>query len=254
MYFMTEVEVQRDGLTLRGVLETPDNKDSYNMAILMHGFTGNCGRNNPGNLHYRLAQMLKQAGIASVRFDFNGHGQSDGDFCNMTVPNEISDGRAILEYVRSLKQVRKIYLMGHSQGGVVASMLAGYFHDYIDKLVLMSAAATLKDDALAGHTLNLVYDPLHIPDRQEIRSGYILGGFYIRTAQMLPIYEVSSEYTGPVCIIHGTADQVVNPNAARKYHRCYENSQLHWIQGGNHLLDGKYRQEVLTIVKNFVSE
>ena len=65
---MTNVQVQRDGLTLRGVLEIPEGKDKYDMAILMHGFTGNCGRNNPGNLHYQLAQMLKKMGIASVRF------------------------------------------------------------------------------------------------------------------------------------------------------------------------------------------
>ena len=77
---MTNVQVQRDGLTLRGVLEIPEGKDKYDMAILMHGFTGNCGRDNPGNLHYQLAQMLKKMGIASVRFDFNGHGQSDGSF------------------------------------------------------------------------------------------------------------------------------------------------------------------------------
>ena len=39
---MTNVQVQRDGLTLRGVLEIPEGKDKYDMAILMHGFTGNC--------------------------------------------------------------------------------------------------------------------------------------------------------------------------------------------------------------------
>ena len=44
---MTNVQVQRDGLTLRGVLEIPEGKDKYDMAILMHGFTGNCGRDNP---------------------------------------------------------------------------------------------------------------------------------------------------------------------------------------------------------------
>ena len=81
-------------------------------------------------------------GIASVRFDFNGHGQSDGSFTDMTVMNEVSDGRAILDYVRQMPQVEHIYLLGHSQGGVVASMLAGYYHEYIDKLVLMSPAAT----------------------------------------------------------------------------------------------------------------
>lgn len=249
---MKDVQVQRDGLTLRGVLEVPDNKSEYNMAILMHGFTGNCGRNDPHSLHYQLAKTLKKLGVASVRFDFNGHGKSDGQFVNMTVMNEVSDGRAILDYVRRMPQVKQIFLLGHSQGGVVASMLAGYYHDYIDKLVLMSPAATLKTDAIAGHTQGLVYDPQHIPDVQKLRPGYDLGGFYLRTAQTLPIYETAAEYKGPVCIIHGKADQVVDPNASVKYNNGYLNSELHLIDGANHLLDGKQRQEVLSIVSEFI--
>ena len=250
---MQEIEIQRDGLTLRGILETPA-QNRYDLAILMHGFSGNCGRNNPGNMHYRLAKMLKANGIASLRFDFDGHGESDGNFCDMTVSSEIADGEKILEFARKMKQVNRIILLGHSQGGVVASMLGGYYHDYIDKLVLLAPAATLKDDALVGHTLNLQYDPLHIPDKQELRPGYNVGGFYLRTAQMLPIYEVSAEFTGKVCIIHGTNDQVVNPNASRKYHRCYENSELHLIEGAGHLLEGKYRDTMLQIVKEFLTK
>ena len=46
---MTNVQVQRDGLTLRGVLEIPEGKDKYDMAILMHGFTGNSRRKNHVN-------------------------------------------------------------------------------------------------------------------------------------------------------------------------------------------------------------
>lgn len=251
---MTDIQVQRDGLTLRGILELPTDKEQYDMAILMHGFTGNCGRDNPGNLHYQLAALLKELGIASVRFDFNGHGQSEGDFSDMTVLNEISDGRAILNYVRQMPQVKRIFLLGHSQGGVVASMLAGYYHDHIDKLVLMAPAATLKTDALAGHSQNLIYDPQHIPDKQELRPGYEVGGFYLRTAQTLPIYETAVEYHGPVCLIHGTADQVVEPKASLRYDDEYKNSELHLIKGAGHLLDGESRKQVLEIVKNFIQK
>ena len=56
------VEVKRDGLTLRGELVVPE-KDSYDIAILMHGFTGN--RN--GELLTALADALLEKGVASVR-------------------------------------------------------------------------------------------------------------------------------------------------------------------------------------------
>ena len=68
-----------------------------------------------------------------MRFDFNGHGDSDGEFENMTVLNEIEDANAILNYVKTDPHVRNIYLVGHSQGGVVASMLAGLYPDIIKK-------------------------------------------------------------------------------------------------------------------------
>lgn len=42
-----------------------------------------------------------------------------------------------------------------------------------------------------------------------------LGGFYLRTAQVLPIYEVSARFSGPVSVIYGTNDQVVNPKYAK---------------------------------------
>lgn len=251
---MTDVEIKRDGLTLRGVLEIPEEKTNFDLAILMHGFSGNCGRNNPGNMHYRLAKMLKEIGIASVRFDFNGHGESDGNFCDMTVPSEIADGQKILDYVRSLPGIKNIYLIGHSQGGVVAGMLAGYYHEFISKLVLLAPAASLKDDALIGHTLNLRYDPLHIPDKQELRPGYNVGGFYLRTAQTLPIYSVSAKYNGKVCLIHGTADDIVSPNVTIKYQQYYSQSVVHWIAGAGHLFEGKYRNKMIDIVKDFIQQ
>ena len=125
------VELKRDGLTLRGELVVPE-KDSYDIAILMHGFTGN--RN--GELLTALADALLEKGVASVRFDFNGHGDSDGKLEDMTVLNEIADAKVILDHVRSLEHVRNIFLFGHSQGGVVASMIAGYYPEVFKKVIL----------------------------------------------------------------------------------------------------------------------
>ena len=62
-----------------------------------------------------------------MKFDFNGHGESEGEFSGMTVPNEIEYAKLVYEYVKSLPFVGDIALTGHSQGGVVASMTAGDF-------------------------------------------------------------------------------------------------------------------------------
>ncbi|KRO00125.1 alpha/beta hydrolase [Companilactobacillus kimchiensis] len=246
-----DVEIKRDNLTLRGTLVKPTAK-SFDLVILMHGFTSNRGI-EPDQLLYQVAARFEEKGLATLRCDFNGHGQSDGRFEDMTVLNEISDGKAILDYARKLSGVKNIYLLGHSQGGVVASMLAGYYHEKITKLVLMAPAATLKDDALKGSTQGYTYDPENIPDQLPIKKGLTLGGFYLRTAQTLPIYEVASQYQGPVCLIHGLKDTVVNKIASQRYHDSYDNSGLHLIEDADHGFSlGNSRQEAIDLAVNFI--
>lgn len=91
------------------------------LIILMHGFMSN--KQDRGMT--AIASELQEKRIAYIRFDFNGHGDSESNFQNMTVANEIEDAKKVYEYARSLDFVSDIALLGHSQGGVVASMVAG---------------------------------------------------------------------------------------------------------------------------------
>ncbi|RVU70440.1 MULTISPECIES: alpha/beta hydrolase [Lactobacillus] len=247
---MARITIQRDGLTLVGDREEPFG-EVYDMAILMHGFTAN--RNT--DLLRKIAGNLRDENVASVRFDFNGHGESDGKFEDMTVTNEIADAKAILDYVRTDPHVRNIFLIGHSQGGVVASMLAGLYPDIIKKVVLLAPAASLKDDALKGNTQGAEYNPDHIPDLVPLignKVGKKLGSFYLRIAQILPIYEVSARFTGPVSIVVGSNDQVVDPKYSKKYDEVYQNSELHIIDGSDHSFTGEYLDPAAKFASDFV--
>ena len=243
---MATITLERDGLQLVGTREEPFG-EIYDMAIIFHGFTAN--RNT--SLLKEITNSLRDENIASVRFDFNGHGDSDGKFENMTVLNEIEDANAILNYVKTDPHVRNIYLVGHSQGGVVTSMLAGLYPDLIKKVVLLAPAATLKSDALKGNTQGVTYNPDHIPDRLPFKD-LTLGGFYLRIAQQLPIYEVSAQFTKPVCLIHGTDDTVVSPNASKKYNQIYQNSTLHLIEGADHYFSDNYQKNAVNLTADFL--
>lgn len=243
---MARITIQRDGLTLVGDREEPFG-EIYDMAILMHGFTAN--RNTA--LLRQIADNLRNENVASVRFDFNGHGESDGKFEDMTVVNEIEDAKAILSYVRTDPHVRNIFLIGHSQGGVVASMLAGLYPDVIKKVVLLASAAQLKDDALKGNTQGATYNPNHIPANVPFGDKK-LGGFYLRTAQVLPIYEIAQRYTGPASVIVGSNDEVVDPKYSKKYDEVYANSELHIINGADHSFTGEYKDQAAQLAADFV--
>ncbi len=92
------VEIKRDDLTLRGMLHIPnDVSQKVPMVIILHGFCDD--RNEINFVHNELSQRLCKLGIASVRFDMNGSGESDGKFEDMTISSEILDAKAILECV-----------------------------------------------------------------------------------------------------------------------------------------------------------
>lgn len=243
-----KVEIKRDGLILRGDLELPDHKE-YDIVILMHGFTGE--RNS--DILLAVKDLLLKNGVASLRVDFNGHGQSDGLLEDMTVLNELADAKAILDYVRSLEHIKDIYILGHSQGGVIASMMAGYYPEIFKKVVLMAPAATLKDDAIKGVCMDAVYDPHDIPDKVNVR-GDIIGDFYFRIAQTLPIYEISSLYKGPVLMIHGDHDTTVDVIASKRYHDIYENSTLFIQKDADHRFLAPYTQEAAQAAVDFIIE
>ena len=181
---------------LTGIIQCPELKpgETCPMVIFCHGFGGS----KEGPLFEITADSLAAHGIASIRFDFNGHGESEGDFQGMTVPNEIEDAKHVIEYVRDLRYVDGMALVGHSQGGVVASMTAGELcADDIKCVVLMAPAAVLREDAIRGNTMGVTYDPLDPPEYVELWGGKKLGRDYIKTAFSLPIYETAAKYKGP---------------------------------------------------------
>lgn len=160
------------------------------MVVFCHGFGGT--KDYP--LFELITDSLQKHGIASVRFDFNGHGESEGKFEDMTVPNEIEDAKKVVEYVRDLRYVSKVALVGHSQGGVVAAMTAGELAPDIAAVALMAPAAVLRDDAIRGSTFGKMYNPLDPPEYVELWGNQRLGRKYIQTAFSLPIYETAAKY------------------------------------------------------------
>ena len=239
-----KVAIQGSVGKLAAVVQTPDGLvegQKCPVVIMMHGFMGN----KDGMLEKLTADKLAQNGIATVKFDFNGHGESEGEFSGMTVPNEIEDAKLVYEYVKSLPFAGDIALTGHSQGGVVASMTAGDLGaDGVKCVVLLAPAAVLRDDAIRGSTMGARYNPLDPPASVQLFPGKNLGGEYIRTAFSLPIYETAKKYTGPACIIHGTGDQVVPYTYGERYHYIWPGSELHIIPAADHMFSKDMQKAV----------
>lgn len=214
---------------LKALIQKPELQQGEKcpMVIFCHGFSGT----KDGPLFELVADTLQAHGIASIRFDFNGHGESEGEFKDMTVPNEIEDAKKVVEYVRDLKYVSTIAIGGHSQGGVVAAMTAGQLSEELGEpafkaVALMAPAAVLRDDAIRGSTMGKQYDPFDPGEYVELWGGLKLGGEYIRTSFSLPIYETAAKYQGPALIIHGNGDRVVPYTYGERFHQIWPKSEL----------------------------
>ena len=217
------VTIDGDHGKLQAVIQKPDLKPGQQcpMVVFCHGFGGT----KEGPLFELITDSLQKHGIASIRFDFNGHGESEGKFEDMTVPNEINDAKKVVEYVRDLRYVSKVALVGHSQGGVVASMTAGELGSDISAVVLMAPAAVLRDDAIRGSTFGKQYNPLDPPEYVELWGPQRLGRNYIKTAFSLPIYETAANYHGPALIIHGNGDRIVPYTYGLRFHQQWKGSE-----------------------------
>lgn len=140
------IEIKSRNLTLRGMINTPDQATGkLPTIIILHGFGGN--KMGPHFMFVKLSRTLAELGFASVRFDFAGSGESDGEFINMTLSGELEDAENILNYVKSLNFVdnERIGLVGFSMGGAVASMLAGIHGNDIRALCLWSPAGNMPE-------------------------------------------------------------------------------------------------------------
>lgn len=129
------------GKTLRGMVHLPHGAVKHDTpgAVFFHGFTGD--RMESHWIFVKCSRVLAQAGIASLRFDFYGSGESDGDFREMSLRGEIGDGRAAVALLREQPEIdaARVGLLGLSLGGAVAAALASGVQ--AKALVLWSAVA-----------------------------------------------------------------------------------------------------------------
>lgn len=101
---------------LAAVLHSPAKKPK-GLVILSHGFTGT--KCETGRLFVTTARAMAAAGLAALRFDFWGSGDSSGEFYEMSPNSEISDLKNVIRWAHQ-QGYTKIGLLGLSYGGGVS--------------------------------------------------------------------------------------------------------------------------------------
>jgi len=226
--------------------------DKCPMVILMHGIFS---RKESGLLA-TIAKGLAKEGIGAIRFDFDGHGKSEGRIEDMTVEKEIADAMAILEYTRSLPYVTQIGFLGHSQGGVIASMTAGRLASAGENvpaaLVLLAPGSIIKEACEAGIFFNARFDPKDPPKSVRVFGPRKLGREYILSTQQLDIFGTAACYKGPVFIVHGAKDNIVPLWCSDRFMEAYQGrATLSIVDGANHVFARKSKEAAKRVIPFF---
>lgn len=235
---------------LTGTLTRPAVDGGVPIVIMLHGFTA--GRDEFGGIFSDLALLLGQNGVASVRFDFGGTGDSGGRFDEMSLMTELSDARAILAYTKSLDFVDtdNISLVGASMGGAVASLLAEEYPEDVSGLVLWAPAARIPDDARSGWFERMAGSDGTI----KLWDGFEVGKRFVDDVKDLDFFSGLGKYDGGILIIYGGYDPVMWGGYAEKYAGVYPEGALEIIKlkGVPHRYWGLVKQKILNTTSNFL--
>lgn len=239
---------------LRGYFQCPDGPEKHPTLILCHGFTGS--KEEIHMMFVKFCRILESMGWASLRFDFSGTGDSDGDFSDMTFSSELNEADAILNYAQSLPEVdaSRIALLGQSMGGAVISTLAGKRPEDVAGLVLWAGAGELKDAILQ------VFEASNVQGKfdgsQDVDCyGYCTGKGFLKELQTLDVFSEAKGYSGPVLYVRGTKDAIVLESCAKKYAEIYgENMKLVCVEGASHVFDTlNHEQQAFKAAADFLT-
>ena len=151
-YFSEDItfENKKAGIILAGTLTLPKNEGVFPVVILISG-SGPQNRDEEllGHKPFLvLSDYLTKNGIAVLRYDDRGTALSKGDFKTATSADFATDVESAITYLKTRKEInkKKIGLMGHSEGGLIAPMVASKSKDVA--FIVMLAGTGIQGDQI----------------------------------------------------------------------------------------------------------
>lgn len=213
-----------NGQKIFGVIHRPVNVAKPPVVLMCHGLGGQ--KVGKGRIYVQLAEKLSAMGIASLRIDFRGSGDSEGDFSAMTVESEVSDALVALDYLKkdSSFDSTRIALFGRSFGGAVA-VLAAHRFGAIKSLALW--APVFGSEQWKEMWLKLHSAPIEVRKRNSLFEieGLSPGYPFFEQLFSLKLQEPLKDLAAvPLLHIHGEKDNVVDLSHADKYREARQHA------------------------------
>ena len=215
-YIETVVSIDAGDHQIPATVCMPTAEGTYPAVVMLHG-TGSTRDEAGGGYAYAAPVLAEKYGVATIRIDFMGNGDSTADYTGYTFESAVADAVAAAEYMATQENIdgEHIGVMGWSQGGTDALLAAGQ-HPEIFKFVVTWAGAPdlgllLTDEDYAEAQANGYFtmefdwrDPLNVSLQ------------WCEDVKNIDVLNVFTAYEGPVLAIHGTEDTTVDPDWSNK--------------------------------------
>lgn len=249
-YSESVVTFENQGQSIIGTLAMPASDSPVPLVLLFHGFKGERDElpvmNTDEGMYSRTARIFAERGVATLRIDFRGSGESEGLWEDTTFTGQVSDAIAAIDFASAVDGVdaERIGIIGLSQGGLVASVTA-------------SQDARVKSVALWSPVANPASNYTNIMPMDTIRQGLALAdgealpvtlpwgeetsmkrGFFEELFTVDPVAAITS-YANPLLVIVGARDTTVfpQPQQGQAYVNYHEGDEAMVVLDGDHVFD-----------------
>jgi putative redox protein len=219
------------GARLAARLDSPDDGEPSVYGLFAHCFT--CNKNYKAMAH--ISRTLAESGIAVLRFDFTGLGESEGDFADTNFSSNVADLIAAAEFLKDEFEAPKI-LIGHSLGG--AAVLQATAH--IPSSVAVVTIAAPSETAHLARLLAGTRPTLEARGEAEITIGgrtFTIKKQFLDDLERTRMQETIRDLNRALLIFHSPGDQTVGiDNAAQIFQAAQQPKNFISLDGADHLL------------------
>ncbi|MCO4320720.1 bifunctional alpha/beta hydrolase/OsmC family protein [Aliidiomarina quisquiliarum] len=236
-----KVEFVSNGLRLAGLLESP-TKNVKAYAVFAHCFT--CGKDIAAAS--RISRALVKKGIAVLRFDFTGLGNSDGDFSNTNFTSNLDDLRAAAAHLTEHYFAPQL-LIGHSLGGAAVLAVA-------NSIESVKAVVSIAAPSKAEHVIHNFADHLDEIKRDGVATVKLGPREFEIQKQLIDDLSENSQHDfvlkgKSLLVLHSPMDTVVAINQAEKiYNSVKHPKSFISLDKADHFLTNKSDAEYAAAV------
>lgn len=259
------ISIKNHSYKIPAVLNIPDsiNNSDFPAIILCHG-TGS-HKDEVGNMFVHLSKMLAKKGIASIRFDFAGCGDSSAQQQDLTFYGEVSDTETVYNYLCQHQSIKSnnVGILGFSQGARVMAEFLGNHPDEIKVAVSLSGACHNGEGVFRGwfkEYCNEISKKGYAKIPMSWRDDLILSKNWFDEIQESSPLDKLSQYTGAILAVAGTEDVLVPYEHAQEIVNACRKSPIQKtlvIEHADHTFnilekDKHYANEVVKYVSEWI--